>query len=278
MPGMPSSSRLETPAEWPVESKGRFVLGCAGTALLGLLSVGVGLIAAGTDFEAAVKYTALFTIMLWSATAFGYLTRLRPQHRASDISTTTINGHRATAIRYSGAQFALINLVVACLLVFTACVSWDYAHAGGDAFAPGIPTFFAGLFALFFVSFFVLVALGRIRRGRIILAADGIHHEGRSFESFLPWDSVVGIKAGYNGTREVLVVGYSNASWRKRQLTGLWKLDKLPPVPMIEVDTVHLAVDPTLVYRLVRLYVENPHARGELGTETVVRRVQEQSF
>lgn len=138
--------------------------------------------------------------------------------------------------------------------------------------------FFTGLVALFFASFFVLVALGRIRRGRIILAADGIYQEGRSFESFLPWDSFVGIKAGYNGTREVLVVAYSNASWRKRQLAGPWKLDKLPPVPMIEIDTFHLAVDPTLVYHLVRFYVENPHAREELGTETVMRRVQEQSF
>lgn len=47
---------------------------------------------------------------------------------------------------------------------------------------------------------------------------------------------------------------------------------------MIEIDTFRLAVDPTLVYHLVRFYVENPHAREELGTETVMRRVQEQSF
>lgn len=278
MPGMPSSSPLETPAEWPVESRSRFVLAFGVLVVLGVLSIGVALVAAGTGFVGAVKYAVLFAGLFWFSAAFGYLTRLRPQHRVADLGTTTIAGRRATEIRYSGAQFALINVLVACLFLCAVFAVWDYGQAGGGAFAPGIPTLLAAVAALFFASFFVLVALGRIRRGRVILAADGIRQEGRAFESFLPWDSFAGIKPSYNGTREILVIAYSNAPWRKRQLAGPWKLDKLPPVPMIEIDTIHLAVDPALVYHLLRFYTENPGAREEFGTEAVLRRVQEQSF
>ncbi|WP_406691981.1 hypothetical protein REH65_08285 [Saccharopolyspora sp. ID03-671] len=47
---------------------------------------------------------------------------------------------------------------------------------------------------------------------------------------------------------------------------------------MIEIDSIHLAVDATLVYHLVRFYVESPDAREELGTEAVLRRVLEHAF
>lgn len=275
---MPSSSRLEVPAEWPVENRQRFILAFAFLVVLGVVSLGVGGIAAGTGLTGATKYTVLFAALFSFAAAFGFVTRLRPQHRAADIAATTINGQPATEIKYSGVQFGLINALMGCVFLCAAFAAWDYARAGEDAFAPGVPMFFAAAAALVVASFFVLVALGRLRRGRILLTPDGIHQESRSFESFLPWDTFAGIKAGYNGTREVLVVAYSNATWQKRQLAGPWKLDKLPPVPMIEINTIHLAVDPTLIYHLVRFYLENPNAREELGTDTSLRRVREQTF
>ncbi|MEB3371597.1 hypothetical protein [Saccharopolyspora mangrovi] len=269
---MPSSGRLEVPAEWPVENRGRFILAFGFLVVLGVLSSGVGLVAAGIAFIGATKYAVLLAGLFWLVAAFGYMTRLRPQHRGSDLRTTTVGGTAATEIRYSGAQFALINLIVACLLLCAGFAAWDYGSVGT------VPMALAALAALFFASYFVLLALGRIRRGRVVLTAEGIRREGRAFESFLPWDSFVGAKPSYNGTREVLVVAYDNAPWEKRPLGGPWKLDKLPPVPMIEVDTVHLAVDPTLVFHLLRFYTENPSAREELGTDAVLRRVREQSF
>lgn len=278
MPGMPSSSPLEAPTEWPAESRGRFVLAFALLVGLGVVSIGVGAVAVTGGIGGATKYAVLFAGLFWFAAAFGYLTRIRPPHRTTDIGTTAINGHRATEIKYSGAQFALINSLMVCLFLCAAFAAWDYGHAGSGAFVPGIPMFLAVAAGLFIASFFAFVGLGRLRRGRILIATDGIHQEGRAFESFLPWDSFADIKPSYNGTREVLVVAYSNAAWQKRQLTGLWKLDKLPPVPMIEINTVHLAIDPTLVYHLVRFYTENPSTRDELGTDTALRRLQERNF
>lgn len=278
MPGMPSSNPLGTPAEWPVESRGRFVLAFGALVALGALSVGVGLVAVGTGFAGAAKYALLIAALFWFTAAFGFVTRLRPQNRIADVGTTTIDDQRATVISYSGEQFVLINVLVACLFLCSVFAAWDYGKVGDGAFAPGIPMFLAFAAAVFFASYFVLLALGRIRRGRIVLAPDGIHQEGRAFGSFLPWDSFAGVKPSYNGTREVLVIAYSNAPWRKRQLAGPWRLDKLPPVPMIEINTIHLAVDPTLVYHLLRFYTENQSAREELGTEAVLRRIREHSF
>lgn len=278
MPGMPSSNPLEAPAEWPAESRGRFVLAFVFLMALGAVSIGVGAVAATGGFDGATKYALLFAGLFWFTAAFGYLTRIRPQHRATDVGTTAINGHPATEIKYSGAQFALLNSLMVCVFLCAAFAAWDYGHAGNGAFPPGIPMFLAVAAALFIASFFAFVGLGRLRRGRILLTADGIHQEGRAFESFLPWDSFAGVKPSYNGTREVLVIAYSNAPWQKRQLTGLWKLDKLPPVPMIEINTIHLAIDPTLAYHLVRFYTENPSARDELGTDTALRRFHEQTF
>lgn len=66
----------------------------------------------------------------------------------------------------------------------------------------------------------------------------------------------------------VVVLGVACVPVEKRQLGGFWKLDKLPPVPMIEIDTTSLAVNANLVYHLLRFYIENSAARSELDTGT----------
>lgn len=71
---------------------------------------------------------------------------------------------------------------------------------------------------------------------------------------------------------------YTNASWEKRQLSDIWKLDRSPPVSMIETGTFHLAIESNLVRHLVLYYVENPTARAELGTEASLRRARTKAF
>ncbi|TDD85416.1 hypothetical protein E1202_21160 [Saccharopolyspora karakumensis] len=104
----------------------------------------------GTGFAGAVKYALLIAALLWSTAAFGYVTRLRPPNRIADVDTTTIGDQRATEIRYSGAQFVLINLLVACLFLCAVFAAWDYGNVGDGAFAPGIPMFLAAAAAVFF--------------------------------------------------------------------------------------------------------------------------------
>ena len=56
------------------------------------------------------------------------------------------------------------------------------------------------------------------------------------------------------------------------------KLDKLPPVPMTAIDCTVFAIDRNLLYHFVTFYVENPSARGELGTETSLERARTGAF
>lgn len=274
---MPSSSPLGRPQEWPVSDGAKYKASLLLVVALGLACVPVGFGFAAIGRPAALKYALLLAALFLLTAVFGFVTRVRPQHRVEDIAITEHDGRPATEIRYSQAAFVIISGLVACMAAICSLAAIDFALAD-DVPAAGVGAALFGLAALFFLSFFVLVALGRLQRGRIVLSQQGIHHRGRAFTSFLPWEAFAGVKAAYNGSAEVLVIAYANLRWEKWQLGGVWKLDKLPPVPMIEIDTSELAVDPSLVYHLVRFYVENPGARTELGTETSLQRARSGSF
>lgn len=275
---MPSSNSLQRPAEWPLQDSARYRASLVFLVLLWLACIPVGFGFAAIGKASAVKYVVLVAVLFLCAAAFNFITRIRPQHRESDIALTSDSGHPATEIRYSRDQFVLLATMTACLAGLCAFASWDFVSEGDEVPAAPIAAGLAGLAAAFFLSFFALVGVGRLRRGRIVLSQRGIRQEGRAFTSFLPWAALAGAKAAYNGTPEVLVVAYANAQWEKQQLSNVWKLDKLPPVPMIEIDTLPLAVDETVIYHLLQFYLENPTARAELGTENSLRRARSQTF
>ncbi len=276
---MPSSNSLPRPDEWPAQDGRRYVAAFVFVTILGtaLIPVGVGFAAIGK--AGAVKYALLLAAFFLLIAAYTFVTRIRPQHRETDIALTTHSGSPATEIRYSQAQFVIIVALVTCMAAVFTFAAVDYAFAADNAAASPVAATLCGLAAAFFLSFLLLVLLGRLRRGRILLSEQGIHQEGRAFTSFLPWDAFVGVKPAHNGLMaEVLVVASANAPWERRQHGSVWKLDKLPPVPMIEIDTTVIAVDRNLIYHLVRYYVENPSARPELGTQASVQRAREAQF
>jgi Bacterial PH domain len=131
-----------------------------------------------------------------------------------------------------------------------------------------------GVLGLLCASFPALVLLGRLRRGRVSLSAAGIRQRGWTFESFLPWEAFAGVRAAANGRPEVLVIAYANASWERRQVVRSWKIDQLPPVPMVEFGCAVFDIAPELLYWLLKFYVEHPEARVELGTEAVAGRIR----
>ncbi|RSN37579.1 hypothetical protein DL990_00635 [Amycolatopsis sp. WAC 01416] len=269
---MPSSDLGERPAEWPPGDGGKYKAALVFVVLLGVacVPVGFGFVAIGK--AGALKYALLLAALFLLTAVYGLVTRIRPGHRHADIAITTYDGHPATEIRYSQAAFTVLTLLMVCLTALCALGVWDFLSAGEEVPAAPVGAALMGLAALFFSSFLVFVVAGRLQRGRVVLARQGIFQRGRAFSSFLPWEAFAGAKAAYNGTPEVLVIAYTNAPWDKRRLGGIWQLDKLPPAPMIEIDTTSFALDPTVVYHLVRFYVENPAARAELGTDASLRR------
>lgn len=164
-------------------------------------------------------------------------------------------GRQATEVRYSAFAFSCLVGLMCCMTAIFLLAAVDYQLAGTTGATI--------VFGLLLASFPALVVAGRVKRGRVRLSAQGIHQRGWTFSSFRPWEAFAGVKAVHNGRPEVLVIACANVTWEKRQLVPFWKIDKLPPVPMIEVDCAALSVAP-----------ENPEARAELGTDAAIARVR----
>jgi hypothetical protein len=239
----------------------------AGTLGIAAVSCSAGIVGSAP----ASKYFLLFALMMLLVAALGATMRYRRVRLADVVRTVMRDGMGATEIRYSTWQFRILIALMACGTVLPVL-------AAGEMFTrqlqsgPSGATVLLGTVGLFFASFLVAVALGRLHPGRIELSGRGIAQCGWSFESRLPWSAVAGVKPACNGYPAVLVIGYTNADWQRRHTTRLWRIDRLPPVPMIEVDCRKFDVDPQALYDYVRTYVDEPSARGELGTQAALSR------
>lgn len=275
---MLSSGSLARPTEWPASGKRKFVAPLSVLLLFGLFCAIVGLASVGSDqlFGALLGFCS--ALLFFVVAEFLFLTRMRRRDRTSDLGTIEVEGKPGLEIRYSMAVFAVLALSVLCLAMIGSIVAVYFT-----ATAAGSPGNLTGaivcwLFVALVCVFLVQVVLGRRRRGNIVLSDRGIQQRGMSFVSELPWRSVAGVSASYNGRPEVLVIGCDDTSWERRALGRLWRVDKLPPVPMIEVDCLFFALDEALIYHLLRFYVENPQARSELGTDAAMDRVRRSAF
>ncbi|SMD23593.1 PH domain-containing protein [Kibdelosporangium aridum] len=262
---MPSSDRLPWPAEWPHHSGRRYVPGIVLLVLFGLaaFAAGLGFVAIGAP--GGLKYGSFAALLFMFGAFFIYYTRVRRPAGYADVRS----GNQATEVRYSLVAFVCLIAQMGCFTALFVFAVVDYARHGITAAAIA----FGGL-GLGVATFVVGVLSGRVRRGRLTLSADGIEQRGWTFSSFLPWEAFAGVKAAYNGRPEVLVIAYANAEWRKQQVVRFWKIDRLPPVPMIEVDCAQFAVPPEGLYALLKHYVEHPEARTELGTDAVLARLR----
>ena len=267
---MQSSERLARPQEWPARTyTTQSVVSLVGVLGMGLAALFIAIMTWHFEMPEAARYIFLFTCLLALSAAFGYLYTVRTPHGVDDIRVS--NG--ALVIKHSSAVFGVLVALVGCttLLCLGGAIALLIAGYRGPAILPG-------LLGAFFALFFVALVLVQIRRGEVALSRDGIRQRGWSFESYLPWDAIAGGKAAYNGYRMVLVFAYANATWERRVTTWPWRIDRLPPVPMFELDCRKFDVDPVLLCHLVRFYADTPAARDELGTEVPLERVRAQSF
>jgi hypothetical protein len=133
------------------------------------------------------------------------------------------------------------------------------------------PVVFWSAFALVFGSYLVDVVTGRLAVGYVALGPDGVRQRGRSFESFLPWDSVHRVRRVHVDVPTVVIVGYPDGVWERRR-TSLWKIDRFPDIVMMEADAGISALPPALVLEVLAFYVAHPEARHELGTPAAIAR------
>jgi hypothetical protein len=221
---------------------------------------------------AAVKYFLMFALVMVFVLAFLPAARSQRQKLPAAIRTVVRNGMPGTEIRYSARQLWVLvgtmgSFAVCCL---TAAVELFIHQEAGFPGAAVVP----GLFGLLFASFVVAVALGRIARGEIVLSAQGMTQRGWSFESRLNWSAISGAGAVDYGSPSILVTGYANAEWDRRYTARLWRIDRLPSAPLIEIDCRRFDVDPAVLHDYLKAYVDHPELRSELGTDAAIDRAR----
>lgn len=274
---MRSADALTRPAQWP-RSRYRLVerVSVAGFFLVGAL-VGLAGLAGGITGESTVlRYGLGGGAALVLVAAMGAEAR-SARHLACDIRTVDDDGTPATELRQSRRLWWLILVTLAVwAVVCLGAAAEIWLRAPGSGVVRGTLTF--GVFGACFAGYVGAAVVGRTRPGYVRLSANGIEQRGWSFESTLPWDAVTGAAPAYDDHRMVLVFGARRAWWTRRYTTRLWRLDRLPPVTMIELDCRRFALDDTLLAHLVCFYANHPAARVELGTETAVLRARYRDY
>jgi hypothetical protein len=115
------------------------------------------------------------------------------------------------------------------------------------------------------------VVTGRLAVGYVALGPEGLRQRGRSFESFLSWDSMPRVLPVPAGLPMVVVSWDFSGGWERRK-TSLWKIDRLPNMVTMDVDAGMSALPPALVQDVIAFYVARPGARHELGTPVAIAR------
>ncbi|NKS22309.1 hypothetical protein GS467_13990 [Rhodococcus hoagii] len=274
---MPSSKSLHSPVEWPatgltLREKASIVL----LGGIGCLAVLIGVVGGLDGRPIAFRYGLGYGCLVLLVVFLSVLLR-RPCHRNGDIRTASTESGSVTEIRQSRPLWGTVIVLMACCTGLTAGASIEiYVNRSGTG-VPGAAVAI-GVLGLLFASSLLAVGLGLLRRGHVRLSPEGVRQRGWAFESYLPWDAIAGVKPAYNGHRMVLLIGYANATWARRYTTPIWRLDKLPPVPMIELDCRKFAIDDVALCHLVEFYASNPALRAELGTEASLARFRARDY
>ncbi|NKR58040.1 hypothetical protein GS485_24945 [Rhodococcus hoagii] len=272
---MHASDRVQQPAEWPGTSFSlRVTSAIAVLAAIGCGAVAIGVVGGIDGRPMVLRYGVAYGCLVILVAAFGVLTRTRS---GGTVHCAPVEAGAATEIRQSRGLWTVLVAMAACCAVITAGPAVEIYLSAETSGVPGATVVFGVLGALF-GSFLVLVVLRRVRSGAVLLAPDGIRHRGWSFDSYLSWESVAGVKAAYSDHRMVLLIGFANAQWTCRYTTPIWRIDKLPPVPMIELDCRKFAMDDVLLLHFVSFYANNPAMRGELGTDAARSRFEARDF
>ncbi|PRX44334.1 hypothetical protein B0I33_112212 [Prauserella shujinwangii] len=282
---MPSSDTVPRPAEWPRSTRPAVVAAFAFVAVvLVLVPVALALYYFRNGRQATGGYSLALAVIALLVLWVGYETRFRGHTSTDSIgSRGTDDGRAGLEIPYSASLYRGYGALMTAIALLFATAAGHALTVPGTGYANS-GYLFAALAAVF-ASFPALMATGRFARGRVLLTPEGIHQRGWTFESFLRWQDVVGIYPTYRDCPVVVVRATDNAAWRRRQITRLWRQDRLPgtrrgerEVPMIVIPGKFLSADPVIVYHLLGYYLEHADARAELGTEAAVRRARAAAF
>ncbi|WP_141134566.1 hypothetical protein [Haloechinothrix alba] len=148
-------------------------------------------------------------------------------------------------------------------------------------------TYVWGALAVYFALFPVLLTRSKFLRSYLVVTREGVCHRGWTFRSFLPWSSIQMIFAAYNRIPYIVVFGYEDAQWERRQLMKVWRHDKPTKfrrsdgkrrIPGILIQSKMLSADPAIVLALLGFYLEHRHARDEIASGAALARARAGDF
>ncbi|WP_455901585.1 hypothetical protein [Rhodococcus gordoniae] len=264
------TSDTEPPSEWRHGAHTLRVYAAAGAAVL--VSVfaatrGVGVWRAGS--VGADRFYSILAVLMLLTAAFG-AAFWSPPGRSPRVRHVDAAGRGSTEIGGRHVVFGLLLAMVVCgvFLSLGAAVEIVVGNDGLPVVAVAL-----ALVAGVCLTFLAEVALGRIRAGSLVLGPDGIRLRGWFVESYLPWVSVRGLRAVDRGVPVIWIEGHESAAWARRRTSRVFRFERLPQEPRIELDSRYLAVDPVQLYRFLEFYVEHPRHRRELGTPAAADRL-----
>jgi hypothetical protein len=228
-----------------------------------------GLSSAGSEFGPESRFFFILSLLMLLTAVFGCVFWW-PGRGSPGVRTLRRGGlGAATEVRSRMSVFVSLVAMVGCAAALAVGAAVEVF-----LFNNGIPwvSLVLALLGVPCVAFVIEVALGRLSVGALVLSADGIRQRGWSFESYLPWMSVAGVRAVNYGYPETWVEGTTTAAWARRRTSTLFRLDRFPDAPRMEIDSRRYAVDPVLLHRVLEFYAGNPAMRRELGTPRAVER------
>ena len=207
-----------------------------------------------------IKY--LLGIVVFLAIATRFRTVYQPQRNGNlESEQGTIRDLSSVTIRNSKAPILTLCSLMGWAGTLLALAAYDLLASDDSPGYAGTVVFAAA--ALFFWSMPLAYLTGHLSSGYIAFTADGVHQRGWATESFIPWTSVAGAKAAYNGFPMTLVIGVPKAPWERRYTTRFWRIDRIYPLPfpLIEIDYRKIGDDAALVHAFVMEQVQR-QARG----------------
>lgn len=272
---MSTTATLDEPREWRNGHDRRPQYAIAFMGLATLVVVLTGAWAATQGEPERLPRGLLMGAFFGTLAAHIYVTRARSHHRESNIARTTYRATPATEIRYSRAQHVIFTANLGSLAAWATAGALEFTFTG-ESPNPALIALW-GICAAFSAGCLLLIAVGRIRRGRLLLTEAGIHQQGQWGESFLAWDAGSDIEAGHDGRTATIALPAPEGALQPRSTGWMARLEQTSS-PGMHINTSVFDLDRALVYHLLRHYLENPQDRAELGTSASIERIRSRAF
>lgn len=262
---MRTSQRAPWPQQWPRVPRHRHLVLVLGLVVLGTVAAAAAVRNLAAGWDSGFRYPLLFSVVLAELAVLVADARLRPRKGGAKPLRLRATRDASTALEmpYSRVQFGS----TAALMVSMAAPFLLAAIGALDMSRPNVfDVVFYGMAILVLLSLPMLMLSGLFALGTVQLSTSGIYHRGWTHESYLPWEKVAQVRAVTWDGPEIWVVARADANWQRRQLTKIWKEDRLPDSAMLRIPGRDLSGDPALLHQIIQFYFDNPDERAELGT------------